>query len=310
VTVRALVATADPSTPVALLSVPEPQLRSYEALVRVHAISLNRGECRRLLGADAGWLPGWDVAGVVERPAADGSGPPQGARVVGLADMAGWAERVALRTDRVSRIPDQLPFSHAATLPVAGLTALRCLGRGGQLLGKRVAVTGATGGVGVFALQLAALTGARTTAVVSSPERTAGLPERGVDDVEVGLEGGGTRFDLILDSVGGPLLAAALSRVAPGGRVVSFGNSSGQPTCFDVAGFYTRHDAALLGYRLFEDLDAHGEGVRHLGTLATLLDAGLLDVPIDVERSWEEGAKVVRALLERRVAGKAVLTVS
>jgi NADPH:quinone reductase-like Zn-dependent oxidoreductase len=308
--VRALVATADTATPVALLTVPEPRPRADEARVAVEAVSLNRGECRRLLTADSGWVPGWDVAGVVVDAAADGSGPPEGRRVVGLVDQGAWAERVAVRTDRLAVLPDGLSAVAAATLPVAGLTALLCLARGGQLLGKRVAVTGATGGVGVFALQLAALTGAHTTAVVSGPDRTTGLPEQGVDEVEVGLDRGDGRFDLILESVGGPLLAAALTRIAPGGRIVTYGNSSGQPTTIDIAAFYPRHDAALTAFRLFEDLDAHGGGSRHLDTLATLLDAGLLDVPIDVERPWGEGAKVVRALLDRRVAGKAVLTVT
>jgi NADPH2:quinone reductase len=307
--VRALVATADPSTPVALLTVPEPRPQPWEALVQVQAVSLNRGECRRLLSAPSGWVPGWDVAGVVAEPAADGSGPPAGTRVVALMDEGGWAERAAVRTDRMAPLPDGLPETAAATLPVAGVTALLCLARGGQLLGKRVAVTGATGGVGVFALQLAALTGAHTTAVVSGPDRTAGLPERGVDDVEVGLDGDGEPFDLILESVGGPLLADALARIAPGGRVVTYGNSSGQPTTMDISGFYPKLDAALVGFRIFEDLDIHGGADRHLRTLATLLEAGLLEVPIDVERPWGEAAKVVRALLERRVTGKAVLTI-
>src|SRR5262245_6151613 len=95
-----------------------------ETLVRVFAISLNLGEVRRSLTADAGWRPGWDFTGVVERAAANGSGPPVGARVVGLLPGGAWAEQVAVPTHSVALLPDSVSFAQAATLPVAGLTAL------------------------------------------------------------------------------------------------------------------------------------------------------------------------------------------
>src|SRR5690349_9526779 len=72
-----------------------------EALVRVSAISLNLGEVRGAMNAESGRRPGWDLAGFVEQPAADGSGPQRGARVVGLAASkigGGWAEQVAIPT--------------------------------------------------------------------------------------------------------------------------------------------------------------------------------------------------------------------
>jgi NADPH:quinone reductase-like Zn-dependent oxidoreductase len=272
-------------------------------------VSLNRGECRRLLSAKAGWVPGWDVAGRVVAPAADGSGPPAGSRVVGLADAGGWAQRAAVPTNRLSEIPADLSAVAASTLPVAGMTALLALRRGGQLLGRRVAVTGATGGVGGFALQLAALAGAHTTAVVSSRDRTRGLPFRGVDAVEVGLEGDGADFDLVLESVGGALLAAALGRVAPGGLVVTYGGTSAEDTAFPVTTFYPRNGAALSAFQLFRELDRDRPGGRHLATLAGLVVGGHLDVPVHTEHSWDEGARVVRALLDRQIPGKAVLTI-
>ena len=84
----------DPDAPGRLVirAVPEPVPHPGEAIVRVRALSLNRGEVRRSTMAAAGWRPGWDLAGVVERAAADGLGPEVGARVVGFLPEGAWAD--------------------------------------------------------------------------------------------------------------------------------------------------------------------------------------------------------------------------
>src|SRR5579871_440141 len=135
----------EPSSPgrLVLREVPEPTPAPSEALIHVAAVSLNRGEVRRAMNAEAGWRPGWDLAGVVQRAAADGSGPPEGARVVGLMQSGAWAQLAAVRTDWLAELPDEVSFEQAAALPVAGVTALRALELGGFVLGKRVLVTGA-----------------------------------------------------------------------------------------------------------------------------------------------------------------------
>src|SRR3989442_6781589 len=145
-----LAVVVDPDAPGRLVirSVPEPTPDRGEAIVRVRAISLNRGEVRRAGMAAAGWRPGWDLAGVVERAAADGSGPSVGARVVGFLPEGAWAQRVAVPKSALAELPDKVTFAQAATFPVAGLTALHALSKGGLALGRRVLVTGATGGGG------------------------------------------------------------------------------------------------------------------------------------------------------------------
>ena len=108
--------------------------RRSEALVRVAAISVNRGELRRAAAAAEGHRPGWDFAGVVEAAAADGSGPKAGTRVVGLMATAGWAELLAVRTDMIAALPDAVSFAQASCLPVAGLTALHAVRQAGDLI--------------------------------------------------------------------------------------------------------------------------------------------------------------------------------
>src|ERR1043166_3218531 len=142
----AIVNTPGGAEPVAIRDVPEPGLRPNEALVAVHAFSLNRGELRLFQVRPEGWRPGQDIAGIVLRPAADGSSPPVGIRVVALCDQAGWAERAAVPSHRIAPLAENVSFAAGAALPVAGLTALRTLRHGAPLLGKRVLITGAAGG--------------------------------------------------------------------------------------------------------------------------------------------------------------------
>ena len=158
---RAIV--VDPAAP-GRLAIKSVELRDPdrdEVGVRVTAISLNRGETRRALQvAEPGWRPGWDFAGVVETEAADGSGPKSGTRVVGMLPSGAWAERVNCRSHAVAALPDSVSDADASTLPVAGLTALHALRQGGLLLGRKVLVDGASGGVGHLACQLALAAGA------------------------------------------------------------------------------------------------------------------------------------------------------
>lgn len=307
---RALVTTGDSSHPLDLADVAEPEPRAHEAVVAVHATSLNRGEVKAALAAPAGSRLGWDVAGVVATAAADGSGPSPGTRVVGLLRRAGWAERVAVPASRLATLPEGVDFVSAATLPVAGVTALRALDLGGLLLGKRVLVTGAAGGVGRFAVQLAAAGGAKVTCVVGRPERGEGLESLGAAGIVVGMASAPGPYDLVLESVGGASLAHALSVVAPAGTVVSYGRSAGEAATVDPEWFITHNAAHLVGLLVFEEVERLGSTARDLSTLADLVAAGKLDPQVSIVAPWDEPDEPVRALLARQVPGKAVLRVA
>ena len=304
----ALVAAPGTSSGIKLEEVGEPEPSRDEAIVDVRCVSVNRGEVRMLGRAQPGWRPGWDVAGVVSKPAGDGSGPPAGTRVVGIVRNGGWAQRVAVPARQLAPLPEALTFAAASALPVAGLTAYYTLAAGGLLLGKRVLITGASGGVGRFAVQLAARARAHVIAVSANPERARGLGELGANEIVHTLSSDGPPLDLILESAGGASLAAALLRVAPGGTIMSYGNSAQEPTTFDVSSFYSKGGNSLRGFLLFPVL-AQGTAARDLGYLATLVAERALDTQISLEASWRDPAPVLKALMERKVTGKAVLHV-
>jgi NADPH:quinone reductase-like Zn-dependent oxidoreductase len=305
---RALVAAPSSPSLLEIRDVAEPEPEARQAIVEVHAVSLNRGECAPLRTADEGWRPGWDLAGVVARAAADGSGAREGARVVGWVNGGAWAERAVVRTAHLAELPDGVSFEVASTLPVAGLTACAAVEMGGDLSGRRVAVTGANGGVGRFAIQVAKSRQGRVTAIVTAPDRAAGLRELGAEEIEVGLQPTGEPFELILESVGGASLAAALARVSETGTVVTFGNSSNTTTEFDPRTFYRRGAPAMRALFVVWELLQERIGTSQLAAVVGLVERGELRADIDLVTPWEEAGPAVEALLERRIAGKAVLT--
>jgi NADPH:quinone reductase-like Zn-dependent oxidoreductase len=303
---RALVSTVSP--PFAeVAEVPDPRPMHNQALVQVKAFSLNRGETRRLESLEPGTITGWDVAGVVMQAAADGSGPRAGARVVGLMPAGAWAELAAVGTNWLAELPEAVSFEQAAALPVAGITALRALEVGGYIVGKRVLVTGASGGVGRFAIQLAKFAGAHVTGVA---RRTEGLHELGADVVTPEIDLHGPTYDVVVDGVGGGVLGAAIQRVAPGGVVVSFASTIPEPVSYPARELFARAPGArLYGLYVFAELQHTQTCASDLTRLAELIAAGKLDPQIDLELSWNDAGQAIEALLERRVNGKAVLRV-
>lgn len=297
-----------------LAEVAPPARAPHEALVEVRAFSLNRGEVHTALTQSAaGDRPGADFAGVVVEPP-DGSGFKPGDRVVGIKPGAAWAERIVVPSVLLAPLPDGTSFDQASALPTAGLTAEYALAKAGELSRKKVLISGATGGVGVIAVQLAAQAGAHVVAHARNPEHVALLRRLGAHAVALTTDDAAGRYDLIFESLGGAFLGEALGWLASRGVCVLVGNSAGTVTTFDASKF--RHGdgtgiyggTTMYGFYLGEELWRALPGAP-LAALAAKVAAGTLDPMVEVVEPWTNVDRVARDLMDRRFVGKAVLTV-
>ncbi|MFC8452483.1 zinc-binding dehydrogenase [Kitasatospora sp. NPDC057223] len=299
---RALVVAHDAPNGFRFAAAPRPRPEPHQALIDVRHVSVNHGDLRTDV-RPAGTVLGCDASGVVARAAADGSGPPAGARVAVFA-VGAWTEQLAVTATELAEVPEPVDLADAAAVPLAGLTALRALRAGGPLAGGRVLVTGASGGVGRAAVQLAALGGARVIASVGSAARGAGLAELGARQVVTGLDEVDGPVDLVLDTVGGPTLVAAWNLLAPGGSLQSIGWAGGEAAVLPPYSTFAPGRARTLS--TFGDSADPGPD---LVTLIGLLAEGRLTPRIGWRGSWERAAEATGELTARRVTGKAVLDV-
>ncbi|MFC9426852.1 zinc-binding dehydrogenase [Streptomyces sp. NPDC056987] len=306
---RALVVDHTSPGHLSLTDIPDPRPAAHEALVRVEAVSLNFGEIHGAIHPETpdGTVLGWDAAGVVVRAAADGSGPAEGERVVTLGE-SGWTELRAVPATLLGTAPEDADPGALSTIPVAGLSALHVLRRMGPLLGRRVMVTGASGGVGRYAVQLAARAGAHVVAISRNPAQADGLRALGAHEVHPEPAAVRQPVSAVLDNVGGPYLVDAFAALSPGGSLFSVGRSSEADAVLPpdaLRGDQGRHDRSIHTFFLFGDPAA--DFSTDLTWLAGEIAAGRLDPGISWRGPWTRHSEAVQVLLDRRLHGKAVL---
>jgi NADPH:quinone reductase-like Zn-dependent oxidoreductase len=226
--------------------------------------------------------------------------------VAGLVRTGAWAQLAAVPVSRLAAIPAGLSDVQAATLPTAGLTALRALAIGGLVLGKRVLVTGATGGVGRMAVQLAHASGAHVTALVRDAVASGELMSRlGAAAVTEHL---GDEFDVIIDGVGGATFGLAIEHLCPQGVVVNLATQDDEEMVSFRAGRFDRaRGARIYTLNLPDELASHASAAGDLPRLCALAVGGRLDGQVELQCSWRQPEPAIDALLNRRIGGKAVL---
>lgn len=283
--------------------VPDPVPGPSQVLIRVTAIALNFGEIAyRSPNPRPGHVSGWDAAGIVVQAAADGSGPAEGTRVVTFGWDGAWAERRVVDTGNLAVVPEGVDLGLAGALPVAGVTALQAVRRLGPIAGRRVLVTGASGGVGRYAVQFAARAGAHVIASVGSRSRAEGLPELGAAEIVFGPAALRERVYGVLDNVGGQQLAEAFLRLEDDGVVQAIGKASREPTVIDFEEARVRSQRGRI-----ENFNVSTPFGADLAHLVALLSAGGLDAQVGWRGSWERAPEAAAALLARQVPGKVVL---
>ncbi|MDR7274474.1 NAD(P)-dependent alcohol dehydrogenase [Catenuloplanes atrovinosus] len=315
----------DPSAVLELADLPRPSPARGEVLIRVHAAAVDPGvwilvtgrpPAMRLMGFGVRRpkhpVRGRDLAGVVVETGPDVTTLAPGDEVYGTCDRGSYAEYTVAPVTWLARKPARLSFAEAAAVPVSGQTALAAIRAAGPLTGRRMMITGAGGGIGVFAVQLAIAAGARVTAVCG-PGKAALMESLGVDRVidytrdEVDRDG--PVHDVILDTAGCrpfPLLRRALTRT---GRVLLAGGGHDAPGL--LGGFTRQLRAPLLttfARQRFRPV-AGRESTAGLEDLSRAIDAGTLTPVIGRTFPLESGADAITHLAGGHPTGKTVITI-
>jgi len=214
---------------------PDPVPGAGEVLVRTAAIGLNFADLFVRAGAyprtpRPPFVPGMEISGTIEGVGEGVSDLRPGQRVVAVPLFGGHAEKVVVPEAWVFPIPDGVDLVEAAAIPVVFLTAWYALARAEVGAGERVVVTAAAGGVGTALLQLIALRGARSLALVGSESKLPLCRELGAAGAGLYTRAGellaryfGGRADVVLDAIGGSLFRGLWRRLDRGGRYVLYG---------------------------------------------------------------------------------------
>lgn len=320
---RAIVQDAYGSTEVyRLAQVAQPEIAANEVLVRVHAAGLDRGTWHLMTGKPYALrvafgfrrpknaVPGLDVAGTVVAVGPAVTRFAAGDEVYGIA-RGSFAEYTAALEDKLARKPVNLSFEQAAVVPVSALTALRGLtGVGHVAPGQKVLITGASGGVGSYAVQLAKTFGAEVTGVCSTTKqdlvRSLGA-DQVIDYSQDDFADGEHHYDLILDIAGSPSVSRLRSALTPTGTAVIAGGEGGG----NWTGISRSLRAVALSPFVRQRLTFYvsKERASDLERLTDLIETGKVTPSLDSTYPLEQVPEAMRHLEAGKVRGKVAITI-
>lgn len=305
-----------------LADVPKPTPKANEVLVKIHATSINSADVRLMHGKPfmirlAGYgvfkpkyqILGSDIAGQVEQVGHEVTAFQPGDRVYGdlsNVGLGGFAEYVAVQASALAPIPQDLTFEEAAALPMAGITALQAIQKAQLQAGERVAINGATGGVGTFAVQIARAFGADVTAIASTT-KLAMLLELGattvIDYAREDFTTHAGRYDVILGINGYHPLRHYARALKPNGRYVMVGGTDAQ--IFEallLSPFTPKPDGKrLISFTSKSTSEA-------LQTLSALVESGKVKPIIERCYPLTDLADALRLLEAGHARGKVIIT--
>lgn len=309
---------------------PDPVAGEGEVVIAVKAAGVNFPDAliiedKYQFKPERPFAPGGEVAGVIESVGAGVTNLAPGQRVIGSLGWNGFAEKAKAQASRVIPIPESMPFDEASAFILTYGTSYYALKDRGQLkAGETLLVLGAAGGVGVAAIELAKAMGARAIAAVSSEAKAAFAREAGADDAVIypasGMSkqqskdlaeafkrtcGGGA--DVVYDAVGGDYCEPALRAMNWNGRYLVIGFPAGIPT--PPLNLTLLKSSSIVGVfwgaSVAREPKLHQENTRDL---FKLYGEGKIRPRISARYPLREGAKAIRALMDRTAQGKLVVT--
>jgi NADPH:quinone reductase len=305
--------------------IPDPAVGPGQARVAVRAAAINFPDLLMLedkyqVSMPLPFVPGSELAGVVEEVASDVVGLAPGDRVFGAAAVGAFAEQIVVSAAGLKHMPDLVDFVEAAAFGVAHGTAYHSLRSVAEVApGEWVVVLGAAGGVGLATVELAHHLGARVLAAAAGKDRLAVCEDRGADaivdyrseDLKVRvkeLTDGGA--DVVIDPVGGPYAELALRAMRRGGRFVTVGFASGEIPSIPL-NLVLLKGVTIKGFEMLTFMLHYPELFqRDQAELLELFAAGHVHPHVSAVFPLDDVRAALRAVAERRTTGKVVLEVS